>query len=104
MYKVLLAFADLEDGNYIYRAGDIYPRKGVSPSEERIAELASSENKQNRPLIEKVSEVKEEEVKPVIEEPVVDEIIEEPVIEQEEVVEETKEEKKPKKKASKKKE
>ena len=54
MYKVLIAFADLEDGNYIYRAGDTYPRKGFTASDERLAELASSENKQNRPLIEKV--------------------------------------------------
>ena len=98
MYKVLIAFADLEDGNYIYRAGDTYPRKGFTASDERLEELASSENKQNRPLIEKVSEVKKEEVKPIEEKP-----IEEPVME--EKIEEVKEEKKPaKKKASKKKE
>ena len=97
MYKVLIAFADLEDGNYIYRAGDTYPRRGFKASDERLEERASSENKQNRPLIEKVGDVEKEEEKPIEEKP-----IEEPVME--EAIEEVKEEKKPKKKASKKKE
>lgn len=52
MCKVIKRFTDLQDGNHVYRAGDIYPREGYTPSEERIAELASDKNKQGTPLIE----------------------------------------------------
>ncbi len=56
MYKVIHTFADLQDGNKVYRVGDVYPHEGVS--EERIIELAGSENKIGVPLIEKVAEKK----------------------------------------------
>lgn len=55
MYKVIKSFRDLEDGRYLYKDGDIYPRKGVEPSEERIAELAGTKNKLKTPLIKKVN-------------------------------------------------
>ena len=59
-YTVIKHFTDLQDGKYKYSDGDAYPREGYTPSEERIAELAGSDNKQGRPLIEAVAEVAEE--------------------------------------------
>ena len=57
MYKVIARFADLQDGCHIYEIGDTFPRKGFKPSEERIEELASDQNKIGIPLI-KLEEVK----------------------------------------------
>lgn len=54
MYKVIKYFMDLQDGNHPYNVGDVFPRKGMKVSEDRIAELAGSENKQGVPLIAKV--------------------------------------------------
>lgn len=54
MYKVIKYFMDLQDENHPYNVGDVFPRKGLKVSEDRIAELAGSENKQGVPLIEKV--------------------------------------------------
>lgn len=51
-YKVLKAFSDLTDNDYIYNTGDTYPRGGHSPSASRIKELSSDKNKQGVPLIE----------------------------------------------------
>lgn len=56
MYRVIKFFTDLQDNEYAYNVGDVYPRQGVVVSGERIAELASSENKQRTPLIEAVDE------------------------------------------------
>lgn len=51
-YKVISYFEDLQDNKHSYNKGDTYPRKGLKPSEERIAELMSADNKQRKPLIE----------------------------------------------------
>lgn len=56
MYKVIKLFADLQDNNHVYNIGDVFPRSGVEVTEERLAELASSNNKQGVPLIEKVED------------------------------------------------
>ncbi len=56
MYKVIKLFADLQDNNHVYNGGDTFPRYGVEVTEERLAELASCNNKQGVPLIEKVDE------------------------------------------------
>ena len=56
MYKVIKFFTDLQDNNYPYGVGDTYPRQGLTVTEERIAELAGSNNKQGQPLIELVKE------------------------------------------------
>lgn len=56
MYKVIKYFTDLLDNGYPYSVGDIYPRQGMTATEERIAELAGSNNKQGQPLIELVKE------------------------------------------------
>ena len=53
-YKVIKLFTDLHDNDYLYNVGDTFPRKGISVTEERIAELSGSVNKQHTPLIEKV--------------------------------------------------
>lgn len=52
MYKVIRYFVDLQDNNHPYEAGDIFPRPGLSVTDERLAELAGSENKQGVPLIQ----------------------------------------------------
>ena len=52
MYKVIKFFADLQDNNHPYNVGDAFPRKGLEVTEERLAELAGSDNKQGVPLIE----------------------------------------------------
>jgi hypothetical protein len=54
MYKVIRLFADLQDNNHVYNAGDEYPRKGLTVTDKRIAELAGSNNKQGTPLIVEV--------------------------------------------------
>lgn len=82
MYKVIYKFADLQDKRHVYNVGDIYPREGSKPSEERIKALAKGTNKIGRPLIEEIAQpVKEEKImnepveveEPVEEEPIVEE-------------------------------
>lgn len=51
MYKVIEKFSDFQDGGYIYEIGEVYPRKGVTATNERIKELSSSANQLKRPLI-----------------------------------------------------
>lgn len=58
MYKVIKYFTDLQDKNHPYNVGNIFPREGMEVTEERLAELTGSENKQGVPLIEKVVEEK----------------------------------------------
>lgn len=55
-YRVIKFFTDLQDNNHAYNVGDTYPREGLNPSEERIAELSGSENKQGVPLIKEVKQ------------------------------------------------
>lgn len=82
-YTVLSEFADLQDGNHIYRVGDVYPREGYTPTAERVDELCTGKNLLHKPLIQLV----------VVQEPetVVEEVEETPEAEEqpEEVVEET---------------
>lgn len=69
MYKVIKRFHDLQDvtktnGGEVYHeynVGDTFPRKGKEVSEERIAELAGSNNRQGVPLIELVRDAAEQE-------------------------------------------
>jgi hypothetical protein len=51
MYKVIKFFTDLTDNNHPYNVGDVFPRQGATATDERIAELASKNNKQGEPLI-----------------------------------------------------
>lgn len=57
MYRVICAFNDLRDDGRLYPIGAEYPAKGIQPTEDRIAELLSSNNKLGKPLIEKVAPV-----------------------------------------------
>lgn len=56
MYKVVKKFVDLQDKNYLYNAGDCYPRSGKNVSENRIQELATNNNKIGVPLIVEIVE------------------------------------------------
>lgn len=58
MYKVIRYFTDLQDNDYPYNEGDIFPREGMTVTKERIEELSSANNKQLRPLIQKEKENK----------------------------------------------
>ena len=58
-YIVKRFFRDLKDNNRPYNAGDKYPREGLTVTPERLAELASANNKQHTPLIEEVEEKEE---------------------------------------------
>lgn len=54
MFIVINAFLDLQDAEHLYDVGDVYPRDGVEPSEERIKELLGSDNRQGQSLIKAV--------------------------------------------------
>lgn len=54
MYKVIKYFTDLQDDNFEYNVGDIYPRAGFDVLPSRIKELAGKKNRQGEPLIEEV--------------------------------------------------
>ena len=56
MYKAITHFTDLQDNNYKYQAGDIFPRNGYNPSKSRIALLLSNKNKQGKAVIEEMPE------------------------------------------------
>ncbi len=60
MYVAIKRFVDLTDDDYIYNAGDVYPRDGFEPSRERIVELATSKNKLETPLIAYIEDEKVE--------------------------------------------
>ena len=63
MYKALKTFRDLQDNAYKYQAGDIFPREGLSVSDERIEELSTSNNRRGEPMIAEVLEEPEKEDK-----------------------------------------
>lgn len=56
MYIVINLFADLQDKKHVYKPGDVFPRAGVEVSDKRLAELSGSNNKQGKPLIEKIED------------------------------------------------
>ena len=59
-YRVIEGFYDLQDPEgksfHLYNKGDNYPREGLEPTEERIAELSGKDNKRRQHLIEEVAE------------------------------------------------
>lgn len=60
-YKVIVSFTDLQDNNYRYHTGDIFPRVGVKVSQERLDELLTDKNRRHKPMIvEDLPEIKEE--------------------------------------------
>ena len=56
MYKVIRYFEDIQDAMHPYNIGDIFPRDGMSVSDDRLAELSTDRNLQETPLIEYVPE------------------------------------------------
>lgn len=56
MWRAVAEFTDSTDNRRRYRPGDAYPREGLEPTPERVAELAGDGNRQGRPLIEEVPE------------------------------------------------
>lgn len=50
-FRAVVDFADLEDNRRPYRAGETYPRDGLTVSEERLAALSGSDNRAGKPLI-----------------------------------------------------
>ena len=60
MYRVIKYFTDLQDNDYEYNVGDIYPHNKKKVSASRIKELSTDKNRQGVPLIEKVEEPTEE--------------------------------------------
>ena len=67
MYIVLHYFTDLKDHGHAYKAGDVFPRKGVTATPERIAELSSDKNRRGKALIKLVEEEKPETPKEPVE-------------------------------------
>lgn len=55
-YKVIAYFEDLQDNGRPYNVGDMFPVDGNTVTSERIAELASTQNRRHIPLIEEVAE------------------------------------------------
>ena len=56
MYKVIHFFTDLQDNSHPYNVGETFPREGVSVSKERLEELSSKYNLQEKPLIQLVDD------------------------------------------------
>ena len=54
MYIVVNKFKDLEDNEYLYDVGKVYPHEKKDVSEDRIKELSSKKNKLKKVLIKEV--------------------------------------------------
>lgn len=55
-YEVIRHFRDALDGNYDYPLGATYPREGLNPSEQRIKELMTVNNKLKAKFIKPLAE------------------------------------------------
>ena len=55
-YEVLEYFTDLQDNDYEYKVGDVYPHEGYTPTDNRINELASAKNFRKHPIIKAIPE------------------------------------------------
>ena len=58
MYKVIKFFTDMQDNDFPYDVGDVFPRENTEATAERIEELETSKNRQGEPLIKKVASPK----------------------------------------------
>lgn len=56
MYKVIKAFTDLQDNNFLYKEGDTYPREGFDVLPSRIKELATTANRRGEILIKEIED------------------------------------------------
>ena len=50
-YEVIRDFHDAQDAGHSYHVGDLYPRDGVAPSDQRIKDLLSENNFYNIAVI-----------------------------------------------------
>ena len=55
-YKVIEYFEDLQDNGRPYNVGDVFPVDGNTVTDERLSELASTQNRRRIPLIEEIAE------------------------------------------------
>lgn len=51
MYEVIHFFTDLQDNEYPYHVGDLFPHDGLVVDSKRLKELSGSNNLQKKPLI-----------------------------------------------------
>lgn len=62
-YRVIEGFYDLQDPEggsfHLYNKGDTYPREGLVPTQERIADLLGCGNARRSALIEEIEEIEE---------------------------------------------
>ena len=65
IYRALIRFCDRQDNMFMYEAGEVYPRPGMSVSDGRLAELAGSDNRMGYPLIKAVPEAQKRPVEAV---------------------------------------
>lgn len=56
MYKAIVNFTDLQDNGRAYKAGDLYPREGYTPTDKRIAELSGDANRLGKPVIKYIED------------------------------------------------
>ncbi|MGS0654926.1 Rho termination factor N-terminal domain-containing protein [Staphylococcus arlettae] len=55
-YEVIKYFTDLQDNDYEYNVGDMFPRVGLKVNDDRFEELTTDKNRQRTPLIKPVFE------------------------------------------------
>ncbi|MCD8832750.1 Rho termination factor N-terminal domain-containing protein [Staphylococcus arlettae] len=55
-YEVIKYFTDLQDNDYEYNVGDVFPREGLKVNDDRLKELSTNKNRQRTPLIKAVFE------------------------------------------------
>lgn len=55
-YEVLEYFTDLQDNDYEYKVGDVYPHEGYTPTDKRISDLATDNNVRKHPIIKAIPE------------------------------------------------
>lgn len=53
-YEVISKFVDLIDNKHVYEVGDSYPRDNYKPTDERIKELSTVNNKLKKAVIKAV--------------------------------------------------
>ncbi|MDR5602088.1 Rho termination factor N-terminal domain-containing protein [Staphylococcus coagulans] len=74
LYEVIVRFKDGQDDEYLYQVGDVYPRVGYTPTDERVNEVASTDNRRGVVAIKPLdlSSLKVAELKTVAEQRQVD--------------------------------
>lgn len=66
MYKVVEYFTDIHDNNYPYSVGDTFPRCGITVTAKRLKELSGSKNRRGCPVIERVLDENDENMRKAV--------------------------------------